>query len=74
MFCLFFLLQVLCDVTRAAMSVFCLCSKARTYHCKVVLLDDQELIQEIKVSFPLILYLKDRINNIGNRLFSIESA
>lgn len=43
--------QVKCNVTSAAMSVFCLCSKARTYHCKVVLLDDQELIQEIKVSF-----------------------
>lgn len=55
MFGLCCLLQVVCDVTRAAMSVFCLCSKARTYHCKVVLLDDQELIQEIKVSFSSIL-------------------
>ncbi|XP_054277525.1 band 4.1-like protein 4 isoform X2 [Macrosteles quadrilineatus] len=28
--------------------MFCLCKKARTYHCKVVLLDEQELIQEIQ--------------------------
>ncbi|XP_046661412.1 band 4.1-like protein 4 isoform X2 [Homalodisca vitripennis] len=32
--------------------MFCLCSKARTHHCKVVLLDEQELIQEIQDSSP----------------------
>ncbi|XP_065207424.1 band 4.1-like protein 4 isoform X2 [Planococcus citri] len=26
----------------------CFCTKTRTYHCKVVLLDDQELLQEIQ--------------------------
>lgn len=28
----------------------CFCTKTKTYHCKVVLLDDQELLQEILVS------------------------
>lgn len=72
MFGLCCLLQVVCDVTRAAMSVFCLCSKARTYHCKVVLLDDQELIQEIKVSFSSTE--RQDHQHIGDSISSIESA
>jgi hypothetical protein len=30
----------------------CFCKRIRTYHVKVVLLDEQELIQEIQVSYP----------------------
>ena len=30
----------------------CFCKKVRTLHCKVVLLDEQELVQEIQVSQP----------------------
>lgn len=37
--------------------MYCFCTKIRTHHCKVVLLDEQELIQEIQVSHSPLVYL-----------------
>jgi len=46
----------------------CFCTSARTHHCKIVFLDDQELVHEVQVrknintvigySYSLLLYSK----------------